>query len=177
MTYYRVAVQVDQSPTWRWKSSMLTSLDALFGFFKLYYMVPRERLRVFFSSSVEYLDEMLARENQGLASNSLNAEQLLNGSKHIDLSEMKQLESECGLCQSIWTVVTSPVREQARYEQGHLAPVKRSTNSLDMRRLELELATTTDHDSPYRFTLPTSLPQILAWTRLLARVQRGEVEP
>ena len=176
MTYYRVAVQVDQSPTWRWKSSLLTSLDALFGFIKLYHMVPKERLRVFFSSSVEYLDEMLARENQGMASNSLMAEQLLNGSKHIDLREMKQFESKCGLCQSMGTAVTSLVREQACYEQVR-APLDRSTNLLEMRRLELELATSTDHDSPYRFTLPTSLPEVLAWTRLLARVQSGELEP
>ena len=156
---------------------MLTSFDALFDFIKLYHMVPRERLRVFFSSSIEYLNEMLTRENQGLASNSLTAEQLLNGSKHIDLREMKQFESECGLCQSMGAAATSPVRKQACYEQGQRAPTKGSTNSLEMRRLELELATSTDHDSPYRFTLPTSLPQILAWTRLLARVQRGELEP
>src|SRR5579859_7386249 len=126
MTYYRVAVQVDQSPTWRWKSFMLTPLDALFGFLKLYHMVPKVRLRVFFSSSVEYLDEMLARENQGLASNSLTAEQLFNGSKHIDLREMKQLESECGPCQSMGTEVTSLLTEQACHEQSQRAPVKGS---------------------------------------------------
>src|SRR5260370_1269601 len=84
MTYHRVALQRDQSPTWRWTSTVLTSLDGVFGFIRLYHMVPRDYLRVFFSSSVDYLNEMLARENQGLPSNSLMADQLCNGSKHID---------------------------------------------------------------------------------------------
>ncbi len=35
MIYYRVALQADQSNPWRWKSTVLTSLDALFGFLKL----------------------------------------------------------------------------------------------------------------------------------------------
>ena len=93
MTYYRVALQRDQSPTWRWTSTVLTSLDGVFGFIRLYHMVPRDYLRVFFSSSVDYLNEMLARENQGLPSNSLMADQLCNGSKHIDPHEMQRLES------------------------------------------------------------------------------------
>ena len=33
-----------------------------------------------------------------------------------------------------------------------------------------------DHDVPYHFALPLSLPQVLAWMRLLGKVQRGEVE-
>jgi hypothetical protein len=33
------------------------------------------------------------------------------------------------------------------------------------------------YDRPYRFTPPTSMPQALAWIRLLAQVQRGEVVP
>jgi hypothetical protein len=46
-----------------------------------------------------------------------------------------------------------------------------------MRRLAVEFESGTDHDIPYTFTLPGSLPQVLAWARLLARVQRGELEP
>ncbi len=33
------------------------------------------------------------------------------------------------------------------------------------------------YDRPYRFTPPTSIPQALAWIRLLAQVRRGEVVP
>jgi hypothetical protein len=87
--YYRVALQRDQSSTWMWKSTVLASLDAVFGFLMLYHMIPRDRFRVFFSSSVDYLNEMLARENQGLLSNSLTVEQLLNGSGRIDQLEMQ----------------------------------------------------------------------------------------
>jgi len=34
-----------------------------------------------------------------------------------------------------------------------------------------------DHDVSYAFALPWSLPHVLAWARLLARVQRGELQP
>ncbi len=46
-----------------------------------------------------------------------------------------------------------------------------------MRRLELELGPGGDHDLPYTFALPASMPQVLAWMRLLGRIQRGEGEP
>jgi hypothetical protein len=177
MTYYRVALQRDHSPTWRWASTVLTSLGGVFGFLKLYHPVPRERFRVFFSSSVDSLNEMLARENQGLPSNSLTVDQLFNGSKHIDLREMQQVESAGGSDQSMGTAVTSLLGAQAWHEQGHYAPDKGSTSVLERSRLAVELDGSADHDTPYRFSLPASLPQVLAWTRLLARVRRGELEP
>jgi hypothetical protein len=175
MTYYRVALERDQSPTWRWTSTVLTSLDGVFGFIRLYHMVPRDYLRVFFSSSVDYLNEMLARENQGLPSNSLMADQLFNGSKHIDPHEMQRLESADRPGQGM--AVTSLLGAQAWHEQGQPAPDKGSTSVLERSRLAVELDGSADHDTPYRFSLPASLPQALAWTRLLARVRRGELEP
>jgi hypothetical protein len=54
--------------------------------------------------------------------------------------------------------------------KGHLS-------TLEIKRLELELYTSGDHDSPYTFTLPTNTPQVLAWTKLLARVHSGELKP
>jgi hypothetical protein len=48
---------------------------------------------------------------------------------------------------------------------------------LDRRRLEVELGTPGDHDTRYTFTLPPSLPQVLAWMKLLAKVQEGEFLP
>jgi hypothetical protein len=177
MTYYRVALERDQSPTWRWTSTVLTSLDGVFGFIRLYHMVPRDYLRVFFSSSVDYLDEMLARENQGLPSNSLTADQLFNGSKHIDPREMQRLESAGRPGQGMGMAVTSLLGAQAWHEQGQPAPDKGSTSVLERSRLAVELDGSADHDTPYRFSLPASLPQVLAWTRLLARVRRGELEP
>ena len=34
-----------------------------------------------------------------------------------------------------------------------------------------------DHDLPYTFMLPPSLPQILTWIRLSAKVRSGELQP
>jgi hypothetical protein len=172
-----VALERDQSPTWRWTSTVLTSLDGVFGFLRLYRIVPRDYLRVFFSSSVDYLNEMLARENQGLPSNSLTADQLFNGSKHIDPHEMQRLESAGRPGQDMGTAVTSLLGAQGWHEQGQCVPDKGSTSMLERSWLAVELDGSADHDTPYHFSLPASLPQALAWTRLLARVQRGELEP
>jgi len=45
----------------------------------------------------------------------------------------------------------------------------------ESRRLELESGAGGDHDVPYRFVLPPSMPQVLAWMRLLASRERGEL--
>jgi hypothetical protein len=49
--------------------------------------------------------------------------------------------------------------------------------SLEKRRTELEQGVGGDLDLPYRFNLPTSMPQVLAWVKLLAQVQNGELQP
>src|SRR5260370_23287560 len=151
MTYYRVALGRDQAPTWRWASTVLTSLDGVFGFISLYHLVPRDYLRVFFSSSVDYLNEMLARENQGLPSNSLMADQLFNGSKHIDPREMQRLESAGDPGQGTGTAVTSLLGAQAWHTQGQHAPDKRSTGVRERSRLAVKLAGLPAHDTPASF--------------------------
>ncbi len=177
MTSYRVALQNDQSSTWMWKSTVLVSLDAVFGFLKLHHMVPKDRLRVFFSSSLEYLNEMLDRENQGLLSNSLTAEQLLNGSGRIDQLEMQLFESACDLHPYMGTAVASLLTAHLWHMQSQHVPVEEGTNEQEMRRFAAEMTGSADHDTTYHFSLPASLPQRLAWTRLLARVRSGELEP
>jgi hypothetical protein len=77
MMYYRVAIQLYQVPHWQWKSTALSSLDALYQLLSLYHALPQDRLRVFSSSSREELDELLARENNGGASGSSTAAQFL----------------------------------------------------------------------------------------------------
>jgi hypothetical protein len=176
MIYYRVALRLDQSNTWRWKSTVLASLDALFGFLKLYSMVPKDDIRIFFSSSTDFLHVMLARENKGLASNSITAEQLLHGGK-ISGPEMIQLELELGARESREMVATSASIVEPSNERNTSSQYERSRSCLDMRRLELELGATGDHDTPYWFSLPTSFPQALAWTKLLLKVQTGVLEP
>src|SRR5260370_37826290 len=75
--YYRVAIQVNQQPTWQWRSTALTSLEALFGFLRLYRAIPQDRLRVFSSTSREDLNEQLIQENQGRLTSSVTAAQFL----------------------------------------------------------------------------------------------------
>jgi hypothetical protein len=76
--YYRVAIQVDSSPTWKWRSTVLSSLNALFQWLRLYQALPQDHLRVFSSSSREGMDEQLACEKKGLVSNSVTAAQFLH---------------------------------------------------------------------------------------------------
>jgi hypothetical protein len=89
-------------------------------------------MRVFFSSSLENMDEMLSLENNGLISGSMTAEQFL---------------------------------------------AKKSISSLDIMRLEIELGSAGDHDVPYEYVHPTYMPEVLVWTKLLAKVRNGELEP
>ena len=55
-------------------------------------------------------------------------------------------------------------------QEGHM-------NLMEIRRLELEMQTGRDHDSPYIFALPDNMPQVLAWMKLLARFHSGELQP
>lgn len=166
MIYYRIALQAEQS--WRWKSTVLTSLDTLFGFLKLYSMIPGDRIRVFFSTSPTYMDEMLARTNKGLVSNSVTAEQFLKVKRCISSEEIDRLEAEAGMQESGGTLSTSVITARPMNEE--------SMNPLEIRRLELELGALGNHDSPYTFALPTSMLQTIAWMKLLVKVQAGELE-
>src|SRR5260370_29746552 len=76
--YYRVAIQVDASSIWQWRSTVLSSLDALFQLLRLYRAVPQDRLRVFSCSSREGMIEQLVRVNQGLLSTSVTAAQFMH---------------------------------------------------------------------------------------------------
>jgi hypothetical protein len=67
-------------------------------------------------------------------------------------------------------LVANFVTTEQFLQRGHMALA-------DVKRLELELGTEGDHDCPYTFMLPDTMPQILAWTKLLARVHNGELKP
>jgi hypothetical protein len=49
--------------------------------------------------------------------------------------------------------------------------------ALEQQRRVMEEGAGDDHDGPYAFALPLSVSQALAWVRLLARIQRGELLP
>jgi hypothetical protein len=176
--YYRVAIQVDLSPLWQWKSTVLSSLDALFQWLRLYRALPQDRLRVFSSSSSKDMNEQLARENMGYGSTSVTVAKFLH-ERMIGSREVAWGASEPGTWGNQGTasiaVATNPSLNES--SRGAHALDEGGMSSLDRRRLELERGTGGDHDVPYSFALPASLPQVLTWMRLLARVQRGELQP
>jgi hypothetical protein len=185
--YYRVAIQrqaeqLDRPPSWQWHSTVLSSLQTLFQFLRLYRALPPDQLRVFSSCSRESLEEQLLQENKGLGSHSVTAAQFLQ-ERRIRSPEGTRAtpEREEGADRrwqpSLMGAIAArshPSGKEGKEGNG-LGATGRS--ALESRRLELERGPGGDHAVPYRFTLPTNMPQVLAWMRLLAKVHRGEVEP
>jgi hypothetical protein len=66
-------------------------------------------------------------------------------------------------------VITVPLLGESR--RGGNAQDGRGRSPLEKRREELEPGGGSDHGIPYRFTRPSSMPQVLTWMKLLVRVQ------
>lgn len=175
--YYRVAIQVDAVPTWQWKSTVLSSLDTLFRFLRLYSALPQQNLLVCSSSSREGLQEQLEQENQGVATYAVTAAHFLQERRIQPSAEVcRPAERLEGISpKKIATAVLS--QEPARVSDGGGSVLlSRNMSTLERRREELESGSGGDHDLPYDFSLPHSVPQVLAWMTLLARVRRGELQ-
>ena len=176
--YYRVAIQVKQQSTWQWKSTVLSSLDTLFRFLRLYSALPQDRLRVFSSSERVGLAEQLEQENQGQASTSVTAAQFLCERMLRPPTVVRSISEREGgteLQRGAIAVIGQPAGNERGGEGSVLE--SRGMSALERRREALESGPGGDHDLPYSFSLPRSLPQVLAWMTLLARVQRGELHP
>ncbi len=171
--YYRVAWKSSQSTAWQWKSTKLTSLQALFGFLRMYAAIPQDHLRVFSSYSLDGLDEMLTRENKGWESTSITVEEFLR-ERRIQIGERIQRVSKQYLEKGAISVTTRPLVDESSIVEQPLS--KWNGSVLERRRAEVESGAGGDHDMPYTFSLPISMPQTIAWTRLLVKVQRGELE-
>jgi len=114
--YYRVAIQADAAPTWQWKSTVLSSLQTVFQWLRLYRAVPQDHLRVFSSSTREGLAEQLKQENQGLASHSVTAAHFLR-ERLIRLPAVPStLEHEGGTSLEMGSLAM--IRQQALNESG-----------------------------------------------------------
>ncbi len=174
--YYRVAIQVNQQPTWQWRSTALTSLEALFSFLRLYRVILQDRLRVFSSTSREDLNEQLVQENQGRLTSSVTAAQFLS-ERGIGSREMTHEVPERRARTSTGTLVAASANPPSN-ESSILPhfPAERSISLLESRRLELERGVGGDHDSAYTFALPLFMPQTLAWVELFVKVQQGALE-
>ena len=162
---YRVAIERISPQGWRWTSTILSSLDALFHFLRLYPNVQLNRLRVFSASTCEDLNGQLKQENEGLPSNSVTANQFLR--KHMlcvpeTINEFKQNR-------------TYPTCTFSSESSNNLD--KTGMNFLDKRRIELEFGPGGDHDCPYTFSVPTSTSLVLTWRELLLRIQNGVLQP
>jgi hypothetical protein len=70
-------------------------------------------------------------------------------------------------------VATHPAVNESTSKLNDL--VGRDVSALERKRLEIELGPGDDHDVPYRFVLPASMPRVLAWMRLLGWIQREEL--
>lgn len=181
--YYRVAIrreedQLNRPRGWQWQSTALSSVQAVLQFLRLYGALPQDHLRVFFSSSRENLEEQLAQENLGLGSFSMTAAQFLQ-QRLIDSPEVRWAATERGAPvhqerTPLAVTTNTPWDESSR---ATFAFDEVDMSSLERRRLELELGPGGDHDVAYHLALPASMPQALAWMRLLAKVHRGELQP
>jgi hypothetical protein len=165
--YYRVAIQVDTQPTWKWKSTPLSSLNILIHWLQYYRVLPYDRLRIFSSRLQEELNEQLVRENQGLGSPSVPATQFLQERRIAPQGVGNQ--ASIGIAQ-----VNERMASVAAVTES--SPRERGRSPLDRRREEIEFGAGGDHDLQYRFTLPISTPQVLAWLKLQVRVQQGDLQ-
>ena len=171
--YYRVAIQQqadqgDRPPSWQWQSTPLSSLGSLLQWLQVYRAFPPERLRIFSSPSQQELNEQLARANQGLFSSSVPAPQFLQARGITPRGAVREAGADGSAAHERTTSIPA---------QTSISPDESGLNPLDKRREELERGAGGDHDLPYRFTLPTSTPQVLAWVQLLARVELRDFQP
>lgn len=174
MIYYRLAVQENETREWVWKSTLLTSLVAVLHLLRMYSPISPERIRVFSSPCKEELTEMLKRENDGLESASLTAGEFLR-EKRLSVRDVSASET---IERLVRRTTVALVDTHAREERPISQPAyPGSMGFLDQRRLQIEMGSAGDHDTPYCFALPGSTPQLLAWTRLLVRMQAGELQP
>jgi len=175
--YYRVAIQPKGSIRWQWRSTVLSSLDALFRFLRLYRAFPPDRLRVFSSPLREEMDEQLAHENSGSGTHSVTAAKFLR-EQLIHAHEMTP-DVPAHQAREHREMPTIGTAKRPLHQSSAGAPALNdgSMSLLDRRRMEAECGPASDHDLPYSFALPHSWPQTLAWIRLLAKVHTGALSP
>ncbi len=124
------------------------------------------------------MHEQRVRENQGLASPSVAAAQLLQERMRYPPATMPSTSArEGGTERKRGTVAV--ISQQVAHECGWRGSAleRRGISALEKRRQELESELGGDHDLHYRFALPSSTPQVLAWVKLLVRVQQADHQP
>jgi hypothetical protein len=179
MTYYRLAIQNQQTALWTWKSTVVTSLEAVFQLLRIYRALPQDRVRVFSSASKEELAlALLDSEKNSLTVCSVTA---------AEFSHARQLQIYDGAYHGFDGGTAQPnvqfsttVTLASSWPVDSVAPASLAAsgvNDLEKRRLEQEMGPGGDHDLPYTFMLPPTLAQVRVWIQLFAQVQMGELQP
>ncbi len=173
--YYRIATRPDAASIWQWKSTVLSSLDALLQFLRSCHTLPHDH--VFFAPSREGLAEQLARENKGLLSTSVTVAQFLQ--ERLISPPAWWSTTERARAVPLQAASIARIGQQTLNEYGGRESIlgSKGISVLEKRRQEMESGSGGDYDLPYSFSLPHSQSQALAWLTLLARVQRGELLP
>jgi hypothetical protein len=182
--------------------ALLTSLQAVLQLLRTFSALPQDSIRVFAASSKEDLNEQLKRQNTNLTTNSVTATQFLQGrnlavreqtrsapAQRIPSQADQPEESVAAWAKELWDKHTAMRRAQGAQQAsavvtfsplpdsltGTGVPPSLGMSLLDTKRLQLERGKGGDHDTPYRFTHPTSVKEQLAWAQLHTRVQAGEL--
>jgi hypothetical protein len=115
--YYRIAIQVEAQPPWKWQSTVLSSLGSLLQWLQVYRAFPQE------------LNEQLARENQGLCSSGVPALQFLHERRIASQGAVR----EAALCGTRANEPTASIsaKPSPSPDEGGMSP-------LDKQRTELE---------------------------------------
>ncbi len=162
--FYRVAIRTDFTEPWQWRSTPLSSLEALFAFLRQYRAIAVDRLQVFSATTREDLNAQLAQANSELESHSARR---VTASLATYSSAGTSGSRDAGLARV-------PASQGSSLSDAMMYGA--SINALEKRRFEMEQGEGGDHDAPYLFTLPVSTPQVLAWIQLRARMQAGELQ-
>ena len=179
--YYRFAIQAGTSPTWRWCSDPLHSLLVAMQWLQYFHAFPRPQLRVFSADSRDTLNELLGQQNAGRDEVSVTVERFLRGGSIGSAGDTRRATEhpdpatepcEC-LPPASPGALSFPMTFAGRAATtGQWMDV---AQTLERRRIEVELGPGGDHNSPYRFGMPISMVERLAWVKLLARAQRGDL--
>ena len=153
--YYRIAIQTQSSQSRRWVSTTLSSMIYVKQWLLHYRACPSTRLCVFSSPSREGLREQLLNDSDVDPSKSIPAAEFLSAQSGNSAATLRGTNNAVQIVDGVL-----PTSDES---------------FLDRRRDELERGAGGDHDLPYRFALPVSMTQLLAWARLLARVEHGDL--
>jgi hypothetical protein len=172
-------MQHRQTDLWTWKSTIVTSLQAVFQLLRIYRALPQDRLRVFSSPCKEDLTQTrLNGEENTLTACSVTATEFLQARK-VHISDGAHHEFDQRTAQTS-VQCSTPVPLASSLPVNSVATSSLATSGmhdLEKRRLKQEMGSGGDHDLPYTFLLPPALAEVRVWVRLLAQVHRGEFQP